>query len=311
MRRLAFLLAALTLLPASVVAQGYSLVETPIVTQDIPRFWTAFDRMASAETYEDTLRAFFEDYYVPGSEGLHDFIRARVGSVIQLVDIIRARPAFYASIRESTLRLRAVEPDVRDALGRWVELYPEAEFPAIYFVIGKMTTGGTTTRNRILIGSEMYARTPSMPDSELTNWHRRVIRPVEDVPYIVAHELIHTQQRYPRTRSLLGQSITEGIADLLGEMISGGNINDSTYVWAAPREAELWDEFQEVMHGTDRAGWLYANRKPGEPSDLGYWVGYQIATSFYERAADKAQAIRDMLSIRDFEQFLAESGYSP
>lgn len=64
------------------------------------------------------------------------------------------------------------------------------------------------------------------------------------------------------------------------------------------------------MHGTDYAGWLYdGSQSPeGRPADLGYWMGYRIARGYYRRAADKAQAIRDMLRIRDFDAFLEASG---
>jgi hypothetical protein len=45
------------------------------------------------------------------------------------------------------------------------------------------------------------------------------------------------------------------------------------------------------------------------PADLGYYVGYKIAQSYYERAHDKKQAIRDVLEAEDFEQFLKK--YAP
>ena len=53
---------------------------------------------------------------------------------------------------------------------------------------------------------------------------------------------------------------------------------------------------------------LQGHRPEGRPADLGYWMGYRIARGYYRRAADKAQAIRDMLRIRDFDAFLEASG---
>ena len=51
-------------------------------------------------------------------------------------------------------------------------------------------------------------------------------------------------------------------------------------------------------------------RFPGDrPGDLGYWMGYLIAKAYYERARDKAKAIREILTIRDFDRFLEASGY--
>ncbi len=294
---------------APAVAQSYSAESAPIVTEDVTRFWTAYDQLARAATYQDSLRALFEHYYLPGSPGLHDFIRSRIGSVIDLMDVIKEQRGYVASMRESTLRVREFEPQIRSMLRRWSDLLPDAQFPEIYFLIGRMSSGGTTSPSRILIGTEMYGRTPEAPMSELRPWLQQVLRPIEDVPSIVAHELIHTQQHYRRDSRLLAQVLTEGIADFLGEMLSGGNINAHVYEWADPRAPELWADFQKVMLGTERAGWLYSNRGEGEPNDLGYWMGYQIAKAYYQRAEDKQQAIRDMLSIQDAEAFLETSGY--
>lgn len=283
-----------------------------IVTADIERFWEAYDVAARATTYEDTLRAFFERYYLPGSPGLHDFVRSRIGSVIQLVDEIERRPRYYASIRESTLRVREFVQQIREVLERFAELYPEMEAPDIYFLVGRLTSGGTTSEDRILIGTEMYGRTDETPEEELSPWLRDVLAPIDRLPAIVAHELIHTQQRYPQgaANTLLARAIVEGSCDFLGQMISGLSINEKTYEWADSREAELWADFREVMGGRDNAGWLYTSRSEDEPNDLGYWMGYQITQAYYERAEDKRQAIRDILHIEDFEAFLEASGYA-
>jgi hypothetical protein len=37
---------------------------------------------------------------------------------------------------------------------------------------------------------------------------------------------------------------------------------------------------------------------------------YKIAKTYYDRAADKKQAIRDILEIKDYDAFLAKSGYA-
>src|SRR5574341_1026918 len=45
--------------------------------------------------------------------------------------------------------------------------------------------------------------------------------------------------------------------------------------------------------------------------DIGYWVGYAIARSYYNRATDKRAAVRELLLLPDEERLLAESGYNP
>jgi hypothetical protein len=46
------------------------------------------------------------------------------------------------------------------------------------------------------------------------------------------------------------------------------------------------------------------------PRDLGYWMGYRIARSYYDRADDKTKAVADILQLTDFAAFLRTSGYA-
>lgn len=44
---------------------------------------------------------------------------------------------------------------------------------------------------------------------------------------------------------------------------------------------------------------------------MGYWVGYRIVKAYYRQAADKRQAIADILSMSDPRAFLKKIGWSP
>jgi hypothetical protein len=77
-----------------------------------------------------------------------------------------------------------------------------------------------------------------------------------------------------------------------------------------PREARLWREFQRDMHSPDPGEWMWVQPTDvGRPPDLGYWIGYRIVRSYYDRAGDKRQAVLDILDLTDFEEFLERSGY--
>jgi len=310
-RVLAVTVAVLALPLAAARAQNSDPDSARIITSDIPRFWNAWDRMQTAATRDDSLRALFEEYYLGASPGLVGFIRLRVSSVYQLLDAIEQHPGYYSSIRPSTLRVAEFEPQIRRAFRALDSLYPDAVFPDTYVLIGRLSSGGTLTRHELLIGAEMYGLTPDAPQDELSGWLGSVLKPVDAIPHIVAHELIHYQQRYPDAEppTLLAQSIREGSADFLAEMISGRHINAHVHQWANPRAGELWQEFLERKHDTSLSGWLYGgNDETGRPADLGYWMGYRIAAAYYRRAADTRQAIAEILNISDFDAFLDQSG---
>ena len=147
------------------------------------------------------------------------------------------------------------------------------------------------------------------------------MRSAAGLPWTVAHELAHTQQRYPRWGMLTGgpsflratvlrQSLTEGIADVVAEVLTG---EPKRNAYGEAHEAALWTEFQRDMHSHDYGVWLYngRNRPAGSdrPGDLGYWMGYRIAKAYYDRIPDKSRAMRDLLTIQDFDVFLQSSGY--
>ena len=64
------------------------------------------------------------------------------------------------------------------------------------------------------------------------------------------------------------------------------------------------------MDKTDLSDWLF-NGTVEKPGDLGYWVGYRVAKSYYQRATDKKQALREIIEMTDAKAFLARSGWHP
>lgn len=278
-----------------------------IISSDIDLFWKAYDKAKP----ENNLYVYRDDYLRKGSIGLKDFTELRIGSSCGLVDIIEKHPKYYASLREVSQRAHTFKGPTRAAFHKLKEIYPDAVFPDVYFLIGRMNSGGTFTANALLIGVEMYGMTPATPTEELGEWHRQVLKPIDEIPHIVAHELIHYQQKFPKeNRSLLGRAIGEGSADFIAELISGKHINGHLHTYGNPKERELWQEFVKSMETEDMTLWLYNGGKiTDRPADLGYYMGYKIAESYYRNAADKKQAVRDILEIKDFKEFLKASRY--
>jgi len=282
-----------------------------IVTEDIPRFWTAFDRMTSA-TDTMPLRA---DYLDRGTIGLQDFTAARWKSAKTLTAMVWPLRVYYGSIRQNTLSMQAREPEIRRAFRALDTLYADAVFPDVYFAIGGMSTGGTTSQRGLLIGTELFARATDSPVSILSPWGQSVVRSIDILPAIVAHELTHYQQQYGgSTGTLLGQSIKEGSADFVGELLTGRTINESIRTYGDAHESEVWRDFSTQMNGTDLSRWLYnggsVTTSSTRPADLGYYVGYKITAAYYAKQTDKRRALRDILRISDFKAFLLASGYA-
>lgn len=257
-------------------------------TQDINRFWKAFDLFT-----EDTSRNPFDtDYIHPGSAGVKGFLPYRIQSADHLFATVKLRKADYQKVRENTLRVKEKEKQCRSTFYALKYWYPDALFPPVYFVIGAYNSGGTFNEGGLFIGAEMQ--------SDINN-----------IPYIVAHELIHFQQKnWSENPTLLQQSIVEGSADFLGELISGVNTNQRANDYGNLHEERMCKEFVSKMDSTQYIDWLYGvTGKDDRPNDLGYWMGYKITEQYFKKAVDKLKAIREILDIKDYRAFLKSSGY--
>jgi hypothetical protein len=194
--------------------------------------------------------------------------------------------------------------------------YPKAgKLPPVYFVIGAMNSGGTTSDAGLLIGVDMYGKHADTDLSRFGDWHRTVLAGPELLPAIVVHELVHTLQRPERgTPTLLEGVLREGIADLLTERAYGRHINAAAHAWGRTNECALWTEFTPRMGGTDYSGFLYGGQAADLPADLGYFIGYRIGEAYLARhggAGDDAKAIAALIEHRDAAKLLKASGYSP
>jgi len=286
-------------------AQNTDPSKIEIITSDLTNFFEAYDK---AKPNFDP-KVFDELYLKKGSKGLKSFTNGRIKNAKNIAKIVRYYPEYYASIRSSTEQIPEMEKEIKESLSKLKELYPASIFPPVYFVIGALNSGGTSSDDGLIIGAEMYGLTDPSIISNMNNWLQTVLKPVDEIPHIVAHELIHFQQKYKGNNTLLKASIKEGSADFIAELISGKHINQNVHNYANPKEQELWTEFSKIMNKKELKGWLYSSTK-GRPNDLGYWMGYKITKAYYDSIEDKQQAIFDILTIEDFPAFLEQSGYA-
>ncbi|HUS02749.1 MAG TPA: DUF2268 domain-containing putative Zn-dependent protease [Chitinophagaceae bacterium] len=281
-----------------------------LVTTDIHNFWDAYDRVQKDTAH--AIELYNKYYFEKASPGLQDYFTLRIFSVEYFLGNQKVKKAFYRSIRPNTLRVDEFKTQMKRFFVKLKEIYDDAIFPNVYFVIGRWNSAGTVSSNGLLIGTDMMSKSDIVPLNELSLWEKNNFKPIDNLPYIVAHELIHSQQNNMKNdTTTLWASIREGMCDFLGEFISGKSSNPRLLEFAKGKEKQIWKDFEKDMY-LKRAGNWIANamqETPEHPADLGYWMGYQICRSYYEEMADKKQAVYDMLHIKDYKDFLAKSRY--
>ncbi|MFC0253151.1 DUF2268 domain-containing putative Zn-dependent protease [Massilia consociata] len=179
-------------------------------------------------------------------------------------------------------------------------LYPAARDPRVTVVIGPGNSGGTVAGTNVLIGLEVAC----------ANRGASALPLEERLAALIAHELVHTQQRGFAGRTLLDASLNEGVAELVGELLSGRIHNEHLRAWSQAGTTATDARFRAAMRKTDLGDWIYNGAgTPDAPGDLGYWYGYRIAKAFYERSPDKQAAVARLLEETDAEALLRDSGW--
>ena len=281
-----------------------------LVTADIARFWRAYDH---AQRQPDRAVAIYDqEYFDKGSVGLQDYYELKIKDTRLFVQNQEVKKAFYRSIRPNTLRVAAMTEQIRAGFRQMKQLYPAAEFPPVYFVVGRFNSGGTASAHGMLIGTDQMSGTPDTPRGELSPWERNALGSLDHLPELVAHEQVHYIQKKGGPNTLLRGAIDEGMADFLAELTTGRRPTAPHYHYGDAHEKQVWADFKKEMNGTNWNNWIangLTQENSDKPGDLGYYVGYCICQAYYEGQADKEQAVHDMLNISDYPAFLAASGY--
>lgn len=274
----------------------------PVVTSDVGLFWKAWDLWVSQGAKPEALAEVLQTQYLDkASDGVRDFTPNRIESAKALAERILEDRGYYERARPYGDRIAPLEPEVRKIYRQFREMYPAAQFPALYFVVGRRNSGGMSSPRALIIGTEMFG-------DERARLRFDVMLPM------VAHELMHFQQQTTAEKGsgFLASCLREGAADFLAERLAGRHINESIKSYGDGHERELWERFREdIKNPKGHAGWLYNGRDPKRvgPPDLGYYMGYKITQSFYQAAADPAAALRTIIEMKDPQEIYQGSRY--
>ncbi|CAM3931850.1 TPR end-of-group domain-containing protein [Mucilaginibacter galii] len=300
--------AAINRVKESKKAINYDPAKAGFITTDIHHFWQAYDKAVKDTAHFKQIM--HKLYFDRASRGMNDYMDLKVGSIDEFVSHIQSAPKFYSAIRNNTFKIDKFKPAFEASYRKFKLLYGDARFPDVYFVIGAFTSGGTVSNAGLLLGVNQSAADSHTPVGELSARMQTRLNPVAGLPDVVAHELIHYQQDgMKQDTTTLSYVIREGMADFMGELISGRNASAKLAVWATGKEKRIWNKFTTDIYQNRYNNWI-ANSKqsgPDNPPDQGYWIGYQICKSYYEQATDKKQAIYNMLHIQDYKAFLMQS----
>lgn len=272
--------------------------EDPVIyIDDVSHFYKVYD----AADGNPTAKQLQNNYIDTGSSGLRIFAQKRGITGEEIAQTLSEHPEIYTNARHCADVLPRVRQRLKSALQELNRFYPDAKLSPVTIAIGKgKPVGIGNPATGIQIGLEALCATDFLnPDLE------------DRFVYVIAHEYIHVQQASSEAggSTVLEQSLLEGTAEFMGELISGEVAYSHLKAVVAGREKEIETRFVADLDKTDLSDWLYNTSVVGnQKGDLGYWVGYRIAKAYYKNATDKQQAIADIIEMTDAKAFLDASG---
>lgn len=295
------------------ITKNRSKIQKPsairVITADIDRFWQLFPAIADS----NAAKIFLANYIQKGSIGLQTFYQIRMSNTLApFVSRIRSLQNYYRSIQTSTRQFEALKPQFIHAAKKLKKVYPGSIFPPIYFLIGYLNNVGTADGYAgLLIGTEHLCRHAKTDTSEMNEIDKMIIFDTSLAVPLVVHEYVHFQQKNKYEKTLLELSIMEGAADFITYLITGRYTNPDVYKFGFANEKAIWEKFAKDAQAENTDDWLFNAYNPstGYPGNLGYFVGFRICESYYKNAGDKETAVKEMLVIKDFNQFLEKSKY--
>jgi Predicted Zn-dependent protease (DUF2268) len=274
-----------------------------VITDDIARFWNAYDTVRALPDTLEQVRAMQRLYIDRGSPGLQGLIAARRYTAREFAGAIREYPRYWESIRPSTLRAAEMSRRIARGLASFQRLYPEGRPADVYFAIGVLRTPGTIFEGRVLIGAELALADPRTVTSDLpprfSNIAPYVARdPIAQVAPLNVHEYVHTQQRQWDAR-VLDLVLAEGIAEYLSVLATGVPSAYAPLEYERTHRDSVSAAFaRDLLSRQSVDRWLYndtSNRFGVR--DLGYAVGYEIARRYVVRSPNRRSAIRSLVEL--------------
>lgn len=269
---------------------------------DLHNFLVALELIEDGYDPIETVQKY---YLSKASKAFQDQIDSREITAEKMAAFITDNPDSVKNLRELPKNLRLQEDAIRQALSELKKVIPEPIYLPVYYMV--VDSGG------FMGEPSEYGIKVAM--SRTSDDYSRIC-------HLIVHEMVHVQQamaigleKYQRIygpeMSVLSLSLREGVATYLTRLALGRPSDKKAYEYFKENEKELWERFKNEKTNRLPGDWMWS--KPaveGQPRDMGYYMGAAIIEYFYTNSKDKLLAIKEILSITDYEGFLEKSGYS-
>jgi hypothetical protein len=287
-----------------------------IIGTEVTAFWEAFNEKKLAKRNELLTAYVLDSTHHPAVNTMY---KMTLGKPAYFINRIEKYNRYYKSMQQHSLEMvHKKYPEIDTHYTAFKKIYPKAHRPKIIFTVGALTVGGSITDEGLIIGTEFYGQ--QQADTVGMGRMANHLLTTADFTPLMFHEHMHYEQLkiagskeklFSPKRTLLSLALNEGAADFVSNLITQWYDTKANYIYGRMHEQALWEQFKKDMHSEETIiNWMYDfGIEKDTPPDLGYFMGAKICESYYINQPDKAQAIEDILSITNPDDFLKKSGY--
>ena len=275
--------------------------EAQFIYLDAENFVRAMELVSAGADPVTTLE---DEYFARATPGLKQMVVKYPFTAGDLAKAIQRYPEEYGRIAGNVALLRSRESDFRAAYRRYKQIAPDTVFAPTYFLVDRHRGIGS--------GS---------PDGQLISIESRTEESIGRMETLLIHELVHFQQLvatgpdefyaiFGPKKTLLALTIREGTAEFFADYATGRMTQHDAVDYCLEHEHEIWHLFQDRMYERETDGWMWSTPDdPSVPRDLAYVLGSRIVRTYYDRADDKRQAVREILAVTDYPAFIEKCRY--
>jgi hypothetical protein len=291
---------------------GAASAQTQVFTDDVTHFWEAYDRITATKDTAEQRRLLHTHFIDKASTGQRGMFAARRYTPDEYLNAIRSFPRYYASVRPNMMRADEHGDAMKAGAERLQKLYPAMKPADIYFTVGVFRSGGTVMDGNVLIGCEnsltdkntVVDEFPASMDHLRTHFETE---PNRELAFTNVHELVHTQQPGRWGYDLLSQSLHEGIAEFIPTLAMERPSPAASVAYGLAHADTVRAVFERELFANWIDRWIWNADGPFPQRDLGYYVGYAMAKTYYDQHTDKAAAIASLIGLNCEDQAAVEA----
>ncbi len=274
--------------------------DAQLVYTDLENFLEAYDQL---QPDVDSIAVLNEYYFNRASVGMKEYISRHGLTPKLLIDALRKDPSEYEKIKDFVENKESTKKEFLKSLGKFSNVLPNAMYPPTYLIVGA---------NRGIAQASKYGQLVTIT---------KVVDDQDKLIMLIIHELSHFQQAmsiggenyvalYSTPNNMLGLCLREGGAEFITSLVLNRITQEKSLVYLVENLDELKIKFLEDLKDQNTDYWLWGSLNQNEyPKLLGYSLGYKICESYYTSVDDKGQALKDILSITQPEEFLVKSEF--